>query len=65
MPDPEIRSPEEPGFDLYDLRVEVVGPPDKKIYCGATRSATISIFMERCSFCLLGQASSRYTLSPH
>jgi uncharacterized repeat protein (TIGR04076 family) len=23
------------GFDLYDLRVEVVGPPDAKIYCGA------------------------------
>jgi uncharacterized repeat protein (TIGR04076 family) len=24
-----------PGFDLYDLRIEVVGPPDKPIYCGA------------------------------
>jgi uncharacterized repeat protein (TIGR04076 family) len=24
-----------PGFELYDLRVEVVGPPDKTIYCGA------------------------------
>ena len=23
------------GFDLYDLRVEVVGPDDKQIYCGA------------------------------
>jgi len=23
------------GFELYDLRVEVVGPPDKAIYCGA------------------------------
>jgi uncharacterized repeat protein (TIGR04076 family) len=23
------------GFDLYDLRVEVIGPPDKQIYCGA------------------------------
>lgn len=22
-------------FELYDLRVEVVGPPGKKIYCGA------------------------------
>ncbi len=22
-------------FELYDLRVEVVGPPDAKIYCGA------------------------------
>jgi uncharacterized repeat protein (TIGR04076 family) len=25
----------EPGFELYDLRVEVVGPPDSRIYCGA------------------------------
>ena len=31
-PDP---APAAPGFDLYDLRVEVVGPPDKVIYCGA------------------------------
>ena len=23
------------GFELYDLRVEVTGPPDDKIYCGA------------------------------
>ena len=23
------------GFELYDLRVEVVGPADKTIYCGA------------------------------
>jgi uncharacterized repeat protein (TIGR04076 family) len=22
-------------FELYDLRVEVVGPPDQRIYCGA------------------------------
>ena len=26
---------QEPGFELYDLRVEVVGPPDQPIYCGA------------------------------
>jgi uncharacterized repeat protein (TIGR04076 family) len=32
---PEPHSPAEPGFDLYDLRVEVVGPTDQKIYCGA------------------------------
>jgi uncharacterized repeat protein (TIGR04076 family) len=25
----------EPGFDLYDLRVEVVAPPGEAIYCGA------------------------------
>jgi uncharacterized repeat protein (TIGR04076 family) len=23
------------SFELYDLRVEVIGPPDGKIYCGA------------------------------
>jgi uncharacterized repeat protein (TIGR04076 family) len=23
------------SFELYDLRVEVVGPPEKEIYCGA------------------------------
>ncbi len=23
------------GFELYDLRVEVVGPPGRTIYCGA------------------------------
>ena len=27
--------PDEAGFELYDLRVEVVGPPDRPIYCGA------------------------------
>lgn len=25
----------DPGFELYDLRVEVVGPPGGAIYCGA------------------------------
>ena len=28
-------TPSTPGFELYDLRIEVVGPPDKPIYCGA------------------------------
>jgi uncharacterized repeat protein (TIGR04076 family) len=28
-------SREEVGFDLWDLRVEVVGPPGAPIYCGA------------------------------
>jgi uncharacterized repeat protein (TIGR04076 family) len=31
----DVASPEDDGFDLYDLRVEVVGPPDAKIHCGA------------------------------
>jgi uncharacterized repeat protein (TIGR04076 family) len=29
------KSPNEAGFELYDLRVEVVGPPGQTIYCGA------------------------------
>ena len=32
-------SPSDPqdseGFELYDLRVEVIGPPNRTIYCGA------------------------------
>ena len=28
-------SPEAAGFELYDLRVDVVGPTDRPIYCGA------------------------------
>jgi uncharacterized repeat protein (TIGR04076 family) len=27
--------PPDPTFHLYDLRVEVIAPPDKPIYCGA------------------------------
>ncbi len=27
--------PSTAGFELYDLRVEVVGPPGQAIYCGA------------------------------
>jgi uncharacterized repeat protein (TIGR04076 family) len=31
-----LTGPQEPeGFELYDLRVEVIGPPDRAIYCGA------------------------------
>jgi uncharacterized repeat protein (TIGR04076 family) len=29
------KSSNEAGFELYDLRVEVVGPPGRTIYCGA------------------------------
>jgi uncharacterized repeat protein (TIGR04076 family) len=28
-------SSNEAGFELYDLRVEVVGPPGQTLYCGA------------------------------
>jgi uncharacterized repeat protein (TIGR04076 family) len=27
-------SPSEAGFALFDLRVEIVGPPDSVVYCG-------------------------------
>lgn len=35
MPIDSTLHPAEPGFDLYDLRVEAVGPPGQPIYCGA------------------------------
>jgi hypothetical protein len=31
----DAESSPEAGFELYDLRVEVVGPSDRTIYCGA------------------------------
>jgi uncharacterized repeat protein (TIGR04076 family) len=34
-PQDQTLAPGEAGFELYDLRVEVVGPPDQKIFCGA------------------------------
>ena len=35
MPDTDSLSSADAGFDLYDLRVEVICPPGKQIYCGA------------------------------
>jgi len=32
---PPLPPQAEPGFELYDLRVEVVGPADRPFYCGA------------------------------
>jgi uncharacterized repeat protein (TIGR04076 family) len=34
-PGPSPSETRRPGFELYDLRVEVVGPADRTIYCGA------------------------------
>jgi uncharacterized repeat protein (TIGR04076 family) len=34
-PNTTVTAAPDAGFELYDLRVEVVGPPDKAIYCGA------------------------------
>jgi uncharacterized repeat protein (TIGR04076 family) len=30
-----VSAPPDDGFELYDLRVEVTGPPEGPIYCGA------------------------------
>jgi uncharacterized repeat protein (TIGR04076 family) len=30
-----LSAPGDGAFELYDLRIEVVGPPDRTIYCGA------------------------------
>jgi uncharacterized repeat protein (TIGR04076 family) len=35
MATPDLASSPQDGFTLFDLRVEVVGPADAKIYCGA------------------------------
>jgi uncharacterized repeat protein (TIGR04076 family) len=32
---PASSPPKDAGFELYDLRVEVVGPPGQTLYCGA------------------------------
>jgi hypothetical protein len=37
-----------PAFELYDLRIEVIGPPDRAIYCGARLVwAALAIFRPR------------------
>ena len=36
----DVRAGAAAAFELYDLRVEVVGPVDRTIYCGAKQSAT-------------------------
>jgi uncharacterized repeat protein (TIGR04076 family) len=35
MTAPDPKSTAADGFELFDLRVEVVGPPGRAIYCGA------------------------------
>ena len=62
MPLPESQSNAEPGFDLYDLRVEVVGPPDKPIYCGAKIGDYFDLHGEMLTL-PPGQAFSIYSLA--
>ena len=51
-----------PGFELYDLRVEVVGPPDKTIYCGAKLGDFFELHGEMLKF-PPGQGFSLYSLA--
>jgi uncharacterized repeat protein (TIGR04076 family) len=51
-----------PGFELYDLRVEVVGPPDKTIYCGAKLGDYFELHGEMLKF-PPGQGFSIYSLA--
>jgi uncharacterized repeat protein (TIGR04076 family) len=51
-----------PGFELYDLKVEVVGPPDKTIYCGAKLGDFFELHGEMLKF-PPGQGFSIYSLA--
>jgi uncharacterized repeat protein (TIGR04076 family) len=50
------------GFELYDLRVEVIGPPDGKIYCGARLGDYFELHGEMLKF-PPGQGFSIYSLA--
>jgi uncharacterized repeat protein (TIGR04076 family) len=50
------------GFDLYDLRVEVIGPRDRKIYCGAKIGDYFEVQGEMLLF-PAGQGFSLYSLA--
>jgi uncharacterized repeat protein (TIGR04076 family) len=52
----------EAGFELYDLRVEVVGPPDKDIYCGAKLGDSFELHGEMLKL-PPGQGFSIYSLA--
>jgi len=53
---------EEVGFDLWDLRVEVVGPEDAPIYCGAQLGDYFELHGEMIKF-PPGQGFSLYSLA--
>jgi uncharacterized repeat protein (TIGR04076 family) len=59
---PASAAPASPGFELYDLRVEVVGPPDKTIYCGAKLGDFFELHGEMLKF-PPGQGFSIYSLA--
>lgn len=51
-----------PGFELYDLRIEVVSPSDKPIYCGAKPGDYFELHGEMLKF-PPGQGFSIYSLA--
>jgi uncharacterized repeat protein (TIGR04076 family) len=51
-----------PGFELYDLRIEVVAPPGKPIYCGAKPGDYFDLHGEMLKF-PPGQGFSIYSLA--
>ena len=54
--------PTEAGFELYDLRVEVVGPPGQAIYCGAKLGDSFELHGEMLKL-PPGQGFSIYSLA--
>jgi uncharacterized repeat protein (TIGR04076 family) len=50
------------GFDLYDLRVEVVAPPGARLYCGARVGDWFEVRGEMIHF-PAGQGFSMYSLA--
>jgi uncharacterized repeat protein (TIGR04076 family) len=55
-------SPDSGSFELYDLRVEVTGPPGAKIYCGARLGDYFELQGEMLKF-PPGQGFSIYSLA--
>ena len=62
MFDSDLQNKAEAGFDLYDLRVEVIVPPDKPIYCGAKPGDYFDLHGEMLIF-PPGQGFSIYSLA--
>ena len=58
----EVRASAAPAFELYDLRVEVVGPEDRTIYCGAQLGDYFELQGEMLRF-PPGQGFSLYSLA--
>jgi uncharacterized repeat protein (TIGR04076 family) len=62
MSGPDASAKDAVGFELYDLRVEVVGPPGVPIYCGARLGDYFELRGEMLSL-PAGQGFSIYSLA--